>query len=305
MKLNLLPTSAARQGGSGIFAWVLFVIIVAASVFGAMRMNGQAAEALAKAKDDVSANQQKSDDATSLSASADTIIKEASGPMLNTNLVQAMLKHSRVYPDFYDEVFHFIPGYFRLTSVQVVPNDRNTCQLTMTGTVASLHEYSDLILALMRIKGAQSVTRSGYEIQNTFVQPLDATAQHTWKIKPGEEKMTDDPIQRLDSKIAAATSTDFKGVGQFGTPGEPRTRGAMPSETLVTVGVTVTRDLETPNPRDTLATAGAAFATAPGAGGATTAAGAAPAAATTPAGGAASPATTPTTGAPGRRKQDN
>lgn len=295
MKLNLLPTSAARQGGS-LFAWVLFVIIVAGSVFGAIRMNGQAAAALAQAKQDVAAFQQKSDDATTLSASADTIIKEASGPLLNTNLVNAMQKHIRVYPDFYDELFRYIPGYFRLTSLQAAPNDDNTCQVTMVGTVGSLHEYSDLILALMRIKGAQNVTRSGYEIQSTFVQPLDADAQHTWKIKPGEAKMTDDPIQRLDAKIAAATSTDFVGTGQFGTPGLPRTRGAMPSETLVTIGVTVTRDLMTPNPRATLDTAGAAFATAPtGAGGATAAAGTAPPAATPPA--PAGPAAGP---APGR-----
>src|ERR1700722_7951098 len=116
MKLNLIPTSAARQGGS-VFGWILFFIIVAGSVFGAIRMNGQAATVLAQAKDDVTKFQDPSDKANQVSSNADDIMKEASGPLLNTQLVQAMQKHSRVYPDFYDELFHYIPGYFRLTSL--------------------------------------------------------------------------------------------------------------------------------------------------------------------------------------------
>lgn len=264
MKLNLVPTSAARQGASKI-TWVVMVIMILISGYIAVKMNGQSAAALAKAKDLVAANQNASNNVNTVSASADQIMTEESGPMLNTSLVHAMQAHCRVYPDFYDDLFKYIPGYFRITSVSVSPNDANTCTLTMTGTVGSLREYMDLVLALMRIRGAQQVTRSGYQLTHTFVQPLTENTQHSWKIKPGEATLTDDPIQRLDAKISAAHSTDFVGVGTFGTPGLPRTRGADPSETLLTVGVVLTRNLLTPNPRATLAGAGAAFATAPGA----------------------------------------
>lgn len=264
MKLNLIPTSAARQGASKI-TWVIMVLMIVGSIFGAMRMNGKAAAALNTAKGYVDSNQSASNNVNTVTADADTVMSEASGPLLNIKLVQAMKAHCRVYTDFYDQVFRFIPGYFRLTSISVSPNDANTCSVQMTGTVGSLREYMDLVLALRRIPGSQQVTRSGYQLTHTFVQPISANTQHSWKIKPGEAELTDDPIQRLDAKIAAAHSTDFVGVGNFGTPGLPRTRGADPSETLLTVGVVITRNLMTPDPRQTLAGEGAAFATSPGA----------------------------------------
>jgi len=267
MKLNLIPTSAVRTGGSK-FAWVIMAIMIAASTYAAINMNRQAATVLNKSKTDVAENQGPSDNVNNLVGEGDKIMSQASGPMLNTQLVQAMQAHCRVYPDFYDDLFKYLPGYFRITAASVTPNDGNTCTLTMTGTVGSLHEYTDLVLALMRIKGAQQVTRSGYQLTFSFVQPLSADTQHTWKTLPGQARQTDDPIQRLDSRIGSAHSTDFVGVGTFGTPGLPRTRGAMPSETLLTVGVVLTRNLMTPNPRATLAGAGAAFASAPAAAGA-------------------------------------
>jgi hypothetical protein len=262
MKLNLIPTSAVRQGGSKV-AYVIMLIMIVVSCFLALRMKNTVASKLSQAKADVAANQGDSDKVNAVSSEADHIMSEESGPLLNTKLVQDMKAHCSVYPDFYTELFRSIPSYFRITAVAVTPNDGNTATLTMTGTVGSLHEYTDLILALMRIKGAQQVTRSGYQLTYSYVQPLEADTQHTWKTMPGEASLTDDPIQRLDTKIAASHSTDFVGIGTFGTPGLPRTRGAMPTETLLTVGVVLTRNLMTPNPRATLAGMGAAFASAP------------------------------------------
>src|SRR5579862_2189078 len=207
MKLNLIPTSAARTGGASKLAWIIMVVMILVSIYLSMRMNSTVAGTLSKAKEDVQNNQAASDNVNSVSSNADHVMTEESGPLLNTKLVQAMQAHCSVYPNFYDELFKYIPGYFRLTAISVTPNDGNTATLTMTGSVGSLHEYTDLVLALMRVRGAQQVTRSGYQLTYSYVQPLQADTQHTWKVKPGEQRLTDDPIQRLDSKIATAHST--------------------------------------------------------------------------------------------------
>lgn len=262
MKLNLIPASASRGSGSKI-AWVFAVAIIGASVYGAISMKAAGATALDQAKQDVSKWESASEKTISIASSADTIIAKSAGYRLNIQLANAMDAHNSVYPNFYDELFRYIPSYFRITSVQAVPSDENTCTVTMQGTIGSFQEYANLMLALLRIKGAQAVSRSGYQLVDTYVPPLNASDQVGRPLKLGEAPLPDDPIQRLDVKIASAGETNYVGQGGFGTFGTPKERGAMPGESLITVAVVLTgKHLFTPNPRETLAGAGSAFAAA-------------------------------------------
>ena len=258
MKLNLIPPSAARGSGSKV-AWIFAVAIIGVSVYLAISMKGAGEAALATAKDDDAKFQSGSDQIVQLAASADSVIAKSAGYQLNVQLAQAMDAHNPVYPNFYDQVFRYIPSYFRLTSIQATPADANTCTVTMQGTIGSFQQYANLMLALLRIPGAQAVSRSGYQLQDMYVPPLSENDQVGRAIKLGEAPLPDDPIQRLDLKIASAGSTNYLGAGGFGTPGQPMQRGAMPGESLITVAVVMTKNLETPNPRDTLSGGGGAF----------------------------------------------
>ncbi|HEY3780744.1 MAG TPA: hypothetical protein VGL56_06660 [Fimbriimonadaceae bacterium] len=262
MKLNLLPASTRGSGGGAgsKFAWVIAILIIGGSVYFTLTMNAAGKAALDAAKNDVPNNQAAFDKVVATAGNADTVIAKSAGPLLNVNLANAMEAHSSVYPDFYDEIKTYIPSYFRIISLQATPADGNTCTVTMQGAIGSFRQYADLMLAMLRIKGAQAVSRSGYQINDIFVPPLEEDDQVGRPIKAGSPRLTDDAMQRLDVKIASAGTTDYAGVGGFGTPGLPRTRGATPTESLITVAVVVTHNLTTPNPRATLQAGSAAFA---------------------------------------------
>lgn len=267
MKLNLLPTSVSTGAGSRV-AYVIAVVIIAAAIFGAVQMKGQAQSVLDKAQADVNANQADSQKVVDIDQEADNIMLKSTGPLLNVQLANAMLSHNKVYPDFYDSVIKSIPGYFRLTSLSATPLDDHTCTVTMEGTIASFQQYADLMLALLRIKGAKAVSRSGYQLNDEVVPPLVEQDQHGYPVAPNHQRLTDDPMQRLDVKIAEASHTDFVGQGNFGMLDHPMQRFAMPKESQIRVAVVVEGvNLMTPHPRQTLSQAGAAFA----ASGATTA----------------------------------
>ena len=259
MKLNLIPPSASRGTGSK-FAWILAVAIIAGSVYGAISMKAAGQAVLVQARNDVAeiSKRIRTDDpgcAERRPGDCDFCRSHIeSGPGLSDAGTQFGL--SKVLY----EIFQYIPSYFRFTSLQAQPTDGNTCTVTMQGTIGSFQQYANLMLALLRIRGAQAVSRSGYQLNDLYVPPLEEDDQVGRPIKMGQVRLTDDPIQRLDVKIAQASATDYVGTGGFGTPGIPMQRGATPDESLITVAVVVTRNLMTPNPRSTLAGGTAAFA---------------------------------------------
>src|SRR2546430_13626538 len=55
----------------------------------------------------------------------------------------------------------FRSQFFRINSITATPNDANTVTVTMNGVIHTAQEYADLMLALLRIPGAQAVSRSG------------------------------------------------------------------------------------------------------------------------------------------------
>jgi hypothetical protein len=271
MKLNLVPTSASRGAGArnGI---ILAVILVAAAVFMSAGLRQKSAQALSAAKDDVTKNVDTAAKAKTTGDEADTIIVRAQGPLLNLQLANAMDQHNDVYPKFYDSVIKYIPNYFRINSLRATPLDGNSCTVTMTGVVASFQQYANLMLALLRIPGAQAVSRSGYQVNDMFVPNLIKDDQVGRAIMPGKPRLPENPVDRLDLLISSAGSTTFAGVGGFGSLDEPRVRGASPTESNIAVAVVLTQNLLTPNPRATLSGAAAAFAASTAASAATTSA---------------------------------
>lgn len=261
MKLNLLPTTVSR--GSGARAGILIaVIMIAVSVFASVTMAGKAQDQLKRAQANVAVMKAPSDQAIQTSSDADKILTTAAGPELNLQLAKAMTEHCSAYPDFYDEVKKYIPAYFRINSLNATPIDANSCTLTMQGVIGSFRQYATLMLVMLRIPGAQAVSRSGYQLTDVVVPGLERDDQVGRATKQGDPRLTDDALQRLDAKIASASETHFIGAGGFGVPGSPIVRGATPNEQAITVAVVVSRHLLTPNPRATLSGGAAIFGAA-------------------------------------------
>ena len=238
------------------------VIFVLAAILGAAYLSKNASDALANATAREDAAGPKAQQAVDVANKADTVLTTAQGPLLNLRLAQAMNAHNSVYPAFYDKLLPYIPAYFRLTSLTATPVDANSSTVTMQGTLGSFEQYADVMLAMLRIPGAQSVSRAGYQLQDKFIPPLTRDDQTGRMIEQGKTNLPDDPIERLNTMIANAGETHFTGTGGFGTTDFPKVRGAMPGESLVTIQVVVTQNLLTPNPRATLSS-GAFGAAAP------------------------------------------
>jgi hypothetical protein len=261
MKLNLLPTyvsSESKTRNAVVGMVVLIVIGVCAAVFLKVWSEGT----LAKAKENEASERQRADDADKESKKADAIMSSptANAIVRNLNLAAAMDKHNSDYPDIYDKVRQFIPDYFRVTSMSAAPAGEKTCIVTLTGVVSTYQQYADLMLALLRIPGATSVSRSGYQLDDSYIPALTQEDQHGYRIKPGQQNLPDDPLQRLAILESQGTSTGYVGVSGFG--GDPEeTRGAMPGASLITVQVTIPGELMTPDPRSTLSSSGGAPAT--------------------------------------------
>ena len=266
MKLNLLPTSVSR--GAAARTGVIFaILLVLVAIFGAAFMFKTATDTLAQSINDEQAQVQPAQLAVDTANQADTLLTTVQGPLLNLRLAQSMDAHNPVYPAFYDKVMPFIPAYFRLTSLAATPDDANTCTVTMNGTIGSFQQYADLMVALLRIPGAQSVSRAGYQLNDTYVPPLVRNDQTGRPIKQGEPNLPDDPIERMNTLISRSGTPGFSGAGGFGQLDFPHVRGAAPGESAITVQVRVTQNLLTPNPRATLS-GGAFGAAAAGGGGA-------------------------------------
>ncbi|MCB8933622.1 MAG: hypothetical protein M9921_06395 [Fimbriimonadaceae bacterium] len=261
MKLNLLPSSVSK-GKQTQTAIVLSALIAVIGIVGAVGMISASRNERANAINEAENARPRAELAASTSKYADEVISQARVILININLAEAMKNHNTVYPDLYDEVRRYIPAFYRVTSMQATPGGADTTVVTMNGVLASYQQYADLMLALYRIPGAQTVSRTGYQYTSPFVPGLTPVDQTGRPVAPGQGPIPDDPLARLDYFIAQGTVTGFTGTGGFGTG--PGVRGAMPGESAVTVSVVLQRNSQTPNPRATLAGIGSVAPPAPG-----------------------------------------
>ncbi|MFQ3586142.1 MAG: hypothetical protein SNJ74_08700 [Fimbriimonadaceae bacterium] len=255
MKLNLLPTYVGKEKATRV-AWVLMALISIASIAVAVLLNVYSAGELAKARERNEELRPRAQAVVDEAAKADALLNGPDAQQLVKNilLADAMKAHNTVYADLYDEVRRYVPSFFRVISMSAQPIGEQNATVTMSGTVKTHQEYADLMLALLRFPGAISVSRSGYQITSPFVPALTEFDQTGRPIRPGEAQIPDDPMQRLEYFLARGSVTGFTGVGGFGTA--PGPRGAMPDASVVTVAMTIPRDLRTPDPTATLSATG-------------------------------------------------
>ncbi len=268
MKLNLLPTTE-KKSRAGRTAIVLAVLIFFASVgaYGAMLFFPKAQ--LEAEKESIADLPQKVADADATSKSADTVIASAADVIRNAQLAQAMIDHNDVYPKLYDDVKKYIPPYYRIQTMSAKPLAEGQSELTLTGTLSGYQRYADLMLALMRFKDVKTISRTGYVLNDPVVPGLDS-ADQTGKMRHANEApIPDDGLERLAyfQAQAAAAPTGYLATGGYGAE-TMDTRGALPDASIVTITMTVARDLRVPLAADTLRAAGGASAGAPAAGGA-------------------------------------
>lgn len=271
MKLNLVPTHVAKEKASGGAIFVMFLLILV-GILGAVFMVVSSAHALDQAKQEETDALNQAADAKAISDRADALMADSGTHTLvrNVALAQAMEKHSSAYPDLYDTLRRYIPSYFRVTSMAASPGGADTCIVTLTGTVTTYQQYADLGLAFMRIPGAQSYSPSGYEITDAYVPNLTDQDMTGRRIHPGDQNVPDDEQARLQYLVSQGTLTTYTGAGGFGDD-TVTTKGAMPNASLVTITITLQSDLkhhydlQTPDPRQTLALGVSTAATSSGA----------------------------------------
>jgi len=255
MKLNLLPTYVSKEKvtrSALLFSILLFVVCV----LGAIGLYYQANKDLADSQTDIGRLRGEATRAKETADVADKVMADATPLLRNTQLAQAMLDHERVYPDLYDKVKLYIPNFYRVNSMSAAALGPGQSSVTLVGVLDTYQQYADLMLALLRMPGVTTVSRTGFTIDMPYVPGLTPEDQIGKPHKPGEAPIPDDPLKRLEYFQGKGTVTGFTGTGGFGS-GTPGTRGAMPGESTVTVTLVISGvDLQVPDPKATLQSGG-------------------------------------------------
>lgn len=230
------------------------------SLVAAFAMAKISQDRVALATDKLNEIKPKYDAVVKIATEADTMMAAPQVKQVVTNaaLAKSMLASSRIYPDFYDGVKPYIPAFFRITQMSASPVDDKTSTLNLTGTVRNAQEYADLMLALLRIPGATSVSRAGFQAEDVVVPALSETDQSGKPRKESEAPVPDDPLERLQYFTDQSVPTGYLNSGNFGITEPKTTKTVRPGESLISVVVTVPKDLRVPNPRGTIAALGGA-----------------------------------------------
>ena len=253
MKLNLLPKIVDTTGRAKR-AFFGGVLVLVASIVGAYFMQSISADRVAKAKESVADATPKYNKAVQTATDADNIMSRPAVRQLvvNTALAKAMIGANKVYPDLYDYVKPYIPGFFRINALGASPIDGATCTVNMTGTVKNAQQYADLMLAMLRIPGATGATRAGFQADDMIVPPLTANDQIGHTRLESKGPIPDDALDRLTYFQNDTSPTGYLNAGNFGVTEAGTVKGARPGESLIAVAVTIPRNLQTPNPRATI-----------------------------------------------------
>jgi len=256
MKLNLLPTtvSKGKQAKSGIVLSVLIALAGAGIAIFVSTSSGQAVQA-AKADYDQSVGPAQA--AYEKSIEADAILNAPSSVALirDARLAEEMIKHNDVYPALYDSVKPYIPSFYRVNSMFATPTGAGSATITLVGTLKTYEQYADLMLAFSRYPGLVSIGRAGFQKDDDFVPNLTPDDQIGTPHKQSEGPVPEDKFARLTYFESQVQPQGYTGVGNFGS-GTDSTRGAMPEYSLVTVTLTVSKDLQVALPRTTLSSGG-------------------------------------------------
>lgn len=237
MKLNLLPQYVTK--GAAARTWMVgsiaaMIAAVAGSIF--MITSSKAARDAAEA----AANELQPQAAAvvTLAKTADTIGASSAEVVRNISLADAMQQHPAKITGFYRDVIPYIPSFFRVNAMSMTPMDANRCQLTLTGTIQTYQQYADLMLALLRIPGAQTVGRSGYVLDRRNLPNVTEEDAFPEFKKSGDERLPLDPVERISALVARAGAepTGFTGVGNYAGPIE-QPRLAIPNWQNITVNV--------------------------------------------------------------------
>jgi len=263
MKLNLLPTTVSK-GKQAQSAVIFSVLIALAGIALGGWLSVSSQHELDAAKADQLASVDPAAAAYKKSTDADTILAgEKSVDLIkNANLAEAMIKHNDVYPDLYEGVKPYIPSFFRINSLSASSSGENS-NITMIGTIDTYQQYADLMLAFSRYPGLLSISRSGYIDRSVFVPNINTVDEVGRPRREDEAPIPDDKLLRLAYFQSNVRQESYTGEGNFGT-GTDSTKGAMPEASLITVVLTVKKDLRVPEPRQTLGAGGASAGGAAG-----------------------------------------
>ncbi|MBL8086726.1 MAG: hypothetical protein JNM85_01490 [Chthonomonas sp.] len=287
MKLNLLP-KYVTQGARGRTFLVLGLLLAigGAALAGFMSVYSSGKREAAKVEMDEAKVQ--ADAVVALAQSAEAKAAQGTEVKRNLDLYKAMTAQNTKYTEFYRSIQPYIPSYMRVNAMSVRPASETGCLLTVTGVLQTYQQYADTALALLRIPGAVQVSRSTFDLNDTYVPGLDATDNiglpHLVKagrippfMRPDGSKGPDERIAYLVEQAKDAND-GFTGAGNFGT-GTRDAKRAMPKWSEVTFGVVLNMDpsipadkqlnydFRTPVPRASLAPVGPGSAAPPAAAG--------------------------------------
>lgn len=272
MKLNLLPNEVSK-GGLLKVAVAASVLLVVASVLGALYLINFSKTEVTRAQERVTALKPLYDKAMATSKEADTIMASSIDLDRNLKLAEAMQLHNGKVVQLYDEVQSYLPSWFRMTSLTASPSDQATV-VNISGVLYSYQQYADMMLALARIPDVVTVGRTGFTDPSKKTPGLIETDQRGTPIKPGETNLPSDPWERFNEMItrAGTAPSGYLNAGGFGS-GEPVVRGTMPDWSAVTFSIVMNRNIQVPDPGATLRAGGAAGQAPAGAPAASNAAG--------------------------------
>ena len=257
MKLNLLPTTVSK-GKQAKSAVIYSVLIALAGVVIGGYLSVSSQHQLDDARTARDATVQPAQEAYQKSVDADTIIASDNSVTLikDANLAKAMIDHNDVYPDLYESVKPYIPAFYRINSLSAQSAGDNAI-ITMVGTIDTYQQYAELMLAFARYPGVISVGRAGFVDRSTIVPNISTIDTQGKPRREDEAPIPDDKLARLAYFQSTVQATGYTGESNFGT-GTDSTRGAMPTSSLVTVTLTVKKNLQVPDPRATLSGGGGA-----------------------------------------------
>lgn len=250
MKLNLLPTHAAKGKGSG-FAWIVCIIMIVVSAGLAFMMGQTSQKKIEFWTQKAEEIKPSYDAAVAVSGYAQNVVDNSKGVIINAALAKEMLAHNSAYPAFYDKLRPYIPGFFRINQMSATPVTADTVSVTLRGVIQTREQYANIMLAFNRIPDVQTVTRSGYTIVDQYIPNLIQTDQTGRPITMQESNVPDDPMQRLQFYIARGSLSGYQQVGNFGS-GQPGYRGAMPKWSEITISLVMPGKLQAPDPKGTL-----------------------------------------------------
>jgi Tfp pilus assembly protein PilN len=273
MKLNLLPTTVSA-GNKARAAWIGSIVLAIVGIAAGVGLTVVSQQQLKDAKTREADLRPQADAVVSLANQADEVIAKASDIVRNSNLAAEIIKHNDKYTKLYDKILPRIPAFYRVTSISATPTSATTATVTIDGVMDTYQQYADLMIAMLRIEGVQTVSRSGY-VNRAYVVPGLTEVDQYGRPRPNtsQEPIPDNELQRLAYYERQAATQRFEGVGGFGDP-NTQLRGAGPNSSAVRVVLNMDASLQVPDIRGALSsTGGAAAGAAPAGAGAFGAAG--------------------------------